>query len=118
MSESILTSIKKLLGLDEDYTVFDPDVIIHINGAFNTLTQLGVGPSDGFMIEDKSTEWSEFTEDQTSLNSVKNYIYVKAKLGFDPPGTSFAIDALQKMANELEWRLNVQAEGAFDGVDT
>lgn len=115
-TNSILTSIKKLLGITEDYEVFDADIIIHMNTAFTTLTQLGVGPSEGFMVTDKSDEWSDFTEDQIALNSVKTYVYIKTRLVFDPPGTSFAIDALNATAKELEFRLNVQAEGAFDGI--
>lgn len=107
---SILTSIKKLLGVPEEYDVFDTDIIIHINSAFSTLNQLGVGPPDGFYIEDATEQWGMFLGDDKQINSVKTYIYLKVRLLFDPPTTSFAIDAMKKQAEELEWRLNVQTD--------
>jgi len=111
MESSILTSIKKLLGVDEGYTHFDPDITIHINSAFFNLNQLGVGPTVGFRIEDKEAEWSEFVGERLDLESVKSYVYLKTRLVFDPPQTSFLIDAIKDQIKELEWRLNVQVEG-------
>lgn len=115
---SILDSTKKILGFDSDYTVFDLDIITHINSVFFTLQQLGVGPTEGFIIEDNAAVWSDFIgEDQ--IYAVKTYMYVKVRLVFDPPTTSFAIDSLNKTAQELEWRLNVQMEGVrHPWVDT
>lgn len=112
MDNSILTSTKKVLGLAADYTAFDEDVLIHINSAFSTLTQLGIGPSTGFMIEDSSTDWSEFVDmdSDPQFNSVKSYVFLKTKMLFDPPQTSFVIDALNKQIEEMEWRLNVHRE--------
>ena len=110
MSNSILTSIKKLLGIDEAYTAFDVDVLMHINSAFATLHQLGVGPVSAYYIEDKSAEWSSFIEGETYLNSVKSLVYLRVKLLFDPPSTSFGIDSMKETAKEYEWRLNVAAE--------
>ena len=109
--ESILLSTKKLLGLPEDYDPFDTDVIIAINSAFSTLQQLKVGPESGFEISNKDALWNEFTNGEKGLNPVKTYIYLRAKLLFDPPETSYAREALKKQADEIEWRLNVYAEG-------
>lgn len=110
--DSILRQTKKVLGLGEDYTVFDSDVMMHINTAFTTLQQLGVGPPEGFMITDDATTWDNYTDLDTNLNSVKSYIFLRVKLLFDPPATSFAIEALRSQITEFEWRLNVHAEGA------
>lgn len=115
--ESILKAIKKLLGVSEEYHVFDQDIILHINSVLNNLQQIGVGPVGGFFITGEDEEWSEFTNDVTLLNSVKTYIYLRVRLLFDLPTTSFAIDAFQKQADMLEWRLNIQAEGAFNGIE-
>lgn len=109
--ESILTSIKKLLGIAEEYTHFDADIVMHINSVFMTLTQLGVGPSEGFYIEDKSTYWEDFIEDPTKLQAVKTYIYLKVKLVFDPGSVgSSTLASYERQIQELEWRLNVAAE--------
>lgn len=107
---SILNSVKKVLGLAEDYTVFDEDVIMHINTAFSTLTQLGVGPPEGFMIEDATAEWDAFIVDDIQYNSVKSYVFLKVAMLFDPPQTSYLIAAKEKQIEELEWRLNVHRE--------
>ena len=115
MNDSILTTIKKLLGLSEDYDVFDTDVMIHINSAFLTLNDLAVGPAEPFVLTDKSQVWSDFFSDgRQDLEAVKSYVYLKVKLQFDPPGTSFAIAAMEKMVEEYAWRLNVRAEGSYD----
>lgn len=110
MNDSILTSIKKLLGMTEEYTNFDTDIIIHINSVFMVLDQLGVGSSEGFSIQDKTATWSDFIEEENKLEAVKTYIYLKVKLMFDPPLSSAVMEANKQMINELEWRLNAQAE--------
>ena len=108
--ESILTSIKKLLGITAEYTHFDEDLIMHINSVFMILTQLGVGPSEGFVIEDDSAYWTDFIEDPSKLQAVKSYVYLKVKLLFDPSLSSAVIEATNRMISEYEWRLNVEAE--------
>ena len=116
-NESILISTKKMLGLDENYTPFDMDVTIHINSTFATLNQLGIGPIDGFMIEDGVPTWDDFLSGDKRLNSVKTYVYLKVRLLFDPPVTSFAITAMQDQIREAEWRLNVVREGILYPAD-
>ena len=108
--DSILDSTKKILGLDPEYDVFDVDIISHINSAFFTLNQLGVGPAEGFMILDNTSTWALFLDGQINLNAVKTYVYLRVRLLFDPPQTSFAISAMEKQIQELEWRLNVYRE--------
>lgn len=109
--DSILTSIKKLLGIDEECIDFDTDIIIHINSVLMILTQLGVGPSEGFSIEDKYDYWEDFLGDDIGkLKSVRTYIYLKVKLIFDPPSSSAVMEAMKHTISELEWRLNVAAE--------
>jgi hypothetical protein len=111
METSILISTKKILGVPQDYTVFDHDIITHINTAFSILTQLGVGPTAGFMIEDETTEWNDFIgSTDPQLNSVKSYVYLRTRQLFDPPTTSYLITAMEKQILELEWRLNVHRE--------
>ena len=107
--ESILTSIKKLLGITEDCTDFDVDIIIHINSVFMILTQIGVGPEEGFAIKDKFSIWADFVEDGFA-ESVKIYVYLRVRLLFDPPSSSAVMDSLKRQADELEWRLNVAAD--------
>lgn len=110
MEESILTSIKKLLNLSEEYTPFDTDIIMHINTVFNILNQLGIGP-EGFRIEDDIATWSSFLKDDVSeLESVKTYIYLKVKLMFDPPLNSSILESIKQLIAELEWRINVYVE--------
>lgn len=108
--ESILNSIKKMLGIQADYDHFDPDIIMHINSVFMTLTQLGVGPPKGFYIEDDTTSWLEFVPELTKLQAVKTYIYLKVRLLFDPPQSAAVLESMNKQIAELEWRLNVAAE--------
>jgi len=110
MTESILTSTKKNLGIEESYTAFDPDIILHINSVFSTLNQLGIGPIDGFAIDDATAVWSDFLEGDLRLNSVKTYIYLRVRMLFDPPTTGYFVSAVQKQIEELEWRLNVVRE--------
>jgi hypothetical protein len=111
MTDSILTSTKKILGIAEDYEAFDVDVLTHINSVFSTLNQLGIGPEEGFAIEDAVATWSDFLGDDLRLNNVKTYVYLRVRLLFDPPTTSFLIASLNEQAKELEWRINVQREG-------
>ena len=109
--ESILKSIKKLLGIDAEYTVFDADIIMHINSVFTILMQLGVGPPNGFSIADESSLWSDFLpNDDSKFNSVKSYVYLKVRLLFDPPASSAITETINRVINELEWRINVEAE--------
>ena len=108
--ESILTSIKKLLGISKEYEHFDNDLIMHINSVFLILTQLGVGPKNGFIIEDESALWTDFIEDPTRLQAIKTYIYQKVKLIFDPPLNSSVLEATKQMVAEFEWRLNCAVE--------
>lgn len=109
-TESILTSIKKMLGVDEAYTHFDPDIIMHINSALNVLQQLGVGPKEGFSIEDKSASWTDFVSDKKTVQMVKSYVYLKVRIIFDPPTTSSVLEAFKEQAAEYEWRLNVAVD--------
>lgn len=108
--DSILTSIKKMLGISEDYEHFDQDIIMHINSVFMILTQMGVGPADGFRIEDDSATWSDFASDLKVLESIKSYIYLKVRLLFDPPTSSSVLESTNRLISELEWRLNVAGE--------
>lgn len=108
--ESILTSIKKMLGIDESYTHFDADLIMHINSVFATLTQLGAGPEKGFSINDEDAKWSEFITDETILGFVKSYMHLKVKLLFDPPLSSAVIESMNKMISESEWRITTEVE--------
>jgi hypothetical protein len=108
---SILNSVKKVVGIDADYDAFDVDILMHINTAFSTLNQLGIGPEAGFAIEDDVPTWDAFLGDDPRLNSVKSYVFLRVRLLFDPPATSYAIEAFQKQITEIEWRLNVKREG-------
>lgn len=105
MSDSILTSIKKNLGIEEDYTAFDPDITMYINGALATLNQLGIGPENGFRIEDKDATWVEFLGSDYRLNNVKDYVSLRTRMLFDPPTTSYHITAMEKQIEELAWRI-------------
>lgn len=108
--ESILTSIKKLLGITEGYEHFDADIIMHINSVLMILTQMGVGPSDGFSIEDDTTTWFDYARDMTPIESVKTYMYLRVRLLFDPPSSSAVIESMNRAISELEWRLSLSAE--------
>lgn len=108
--ESILTSIKKLLGIADEYTHFDSDLIMHINSVFSILTQMGVGPSDGFSIEDKFASWSDFVGDNKKIEMIKTYVHHKVRLMFDPPQSSAHIEAINRTISELEWRLHLDSE--------
>jgi len=106
---SILNDVKHMLGRTEQDTSFDLDILIFINDAFGTLTQLGVGPVVGFQIAGPDNQWEEFYTDPR-LNSVKSYLFLKAKMLFDPPETGFVLTAMQDQIKELEFRLNVVAD--------
>lgn len=108
--DSILTSVKKLSGITEEYQHFDADIIMHINATFLTLLQLGVGPAEGFAIEDETSVWTDFIPASPLLNAVKTYMYYKVRLIFDPPSSSGAVEALKQAIAEAEWRINVEAE--------
>ena len=108
--ESILTSIKKMLGITEDCEDFDTDVIMHINSVLTILTQMGVGPANGFSITDKTARWDEFLSNKLYCEPVKTYVYLKVRLIFDPPLSSAVMEAMKNMISELEWRLNAAAE--------
>lgn len=108
MAESILNTIKKLLGIPVDDTAFDEDIIVHINTVLMALQQLGVGPDTVFTISDATAEWQDLLVDPAMYAATKTYIYLKVKMAFDPPSTSFVLDAMAKQIQEYEWRLSVQ----------
>ena len=108
--DSILTSVKKMLGIAEEYDHFDADLIMHINSVLTILGQLGVGPDEGFFIEDDGAEWTDFVPDISNLQFIKTYVYQKVKLLFDPPQSASAIEALNRSISELEWRINAQVD--------
>jgi hypothetical protein len=109
--DSILTSIKKMLGITEEYTHFDADIIMHINSVFADLAQMGVGPSTGFTIWDSSAIWDDFILDSMLLHSVKSYMYLRVKILFDSNSMgSSTLAAYERQISQWEWRLNVAAE--------
>lgn len=109
--ESILASIKKALGVAPDYTQFDQDIVMHINAVLMILTQLGVGPEEGFEIgEDYSETWEDFIGEDIKINGVPTFVYLKVRLLFDPPLSSALIDSIERHAKELEWRIRERVE--------
>lgn len=108
--DSILTSIKKLLGLSTEQTHFDADIIMHINSVFMVLTQLGVGPSEGFSIQDELAIWEDFIPEGQSLELVKTYMYLRVRLLFDPPLSSAVLSSMERTISECEWRLNAATD--------
>ena len=108
--ESVLTSIKKMLGIVEEYTHFDADLIMHINSVLSILNQIGVGPSEGFSIKDKSSVWEDFVPENSKWELIKSYTYMKVKLLFDPPLSSAVIESTNRIISELEWRIQVAAD--------
>ena len=108
--DSILDSVKKMLGITPEYTHFDQDIIMHINTVFTILNQLGVGPANGFYIEDDSAIWDDFVSNDPRLNSIKTYIYMKVRMMFDPPTIGSVAEAMNKNISELEWRLNATVD--------
>lgn len=115
--ESILTSIKLLLGITEDYEHFDNQIVTHINSVLMILTQLGVGPPDGFIVKDKTDTWNEFIPDGKNLELIKSYVHLKVKLLFDPPSSSVVMESMNRMISEFEWRINAAAESSTQEVN-
>lgn len=110
MTDSILETTKKLMGIADGYTAFDTDIIVFINSALMVLQQLGVGPKEGLVVTDSSQTWSDLNPDGIMQESIKQYIYLSVKMVFDPPASSFVMDAMKQKKEELEWRLREQAE--------
>ena len=108
--DSILRSVKKMLGLDPDYHNFDVDVTLHINSVLMVLTQLGIGPPEGFSVTSEDSTWHEFVGNRPNVEAIKSYVYLKVRLMFDPPANSFVVNSFEKQAEELAWRLNIQGE--------
>ena len=106
-NDSILTSVKKMLGITEEYEQFDADIIIHINSVFSVLNQVGVGPKVPFSISDKTSEWSDFDSGSAEKSLVKSYVFLKVKLLFDPPASSTILENYKAQASEIEWRMHV-----------
>ena len=108
--ESILLSIKAMLGPSAEDPHFDPEIIMHINSVFMDLTQMGVGPADGFIIEDETTTWTDFVSDIKKLAAVKSYMYLRVRLLFDPPASATIVEAMNRDVDRYEWRLNHAVE--------
>lgn len=113
MANSILDEVKKIVGLSPTYTSFDQDIILHINTVFSILNGLGIGPTAGFSIGNNTVTWDDYgaVGGDRNMNSVKTYMSLRVKMFFDPPTTSFVIEAMNKQIEELEWRLSVKREG-------
>lgn len=107
---SILDSVKKSIGIDKEYVAFDPDIIMHINSVLATLNQLGLGPNEGFSIEDNSSNWEDFIGSDPRYNSVKTYVFLKVRTLFDPPTASHLMTAMNEQIREFEWRIQVLRE--------
>lgn len=110
MEQSILIGTKQTLNIPADYDAFDYDIISHINAVFFQLAELGLGPAEGFMIEDETTTWSDFPIPISQLNAVRSLVFLKVRLLFDPPATSFGIDAMERQIKQFEWMLNAARE--------
>ena len=108
--DSILTSVKKMLGIDASYDHFDTDLIMHINTVISILTQLGVGPAGGYTITGPDDTWIDWMGNKTFLSPVKSYIYLKVRLLFDPPTNSSLIESYNRLISELEWRIKIGSE--------
>lgn len=118
MADSILTTIKKLLGIEESDTSFDTDVTIFINSALSRLSELGVGPTDGYQITGTSETWSAYLGSTAKPGNIQTYIYYSVRLAFDPPTSSFVLDSMKKQLDKLEWSINVDAEGGITNGTT
>lgn len=112
MSDSILDSTKKILGLPTDYTPFDLDIITHINASFSVLSQLGIGPAEGFSIDGNEPIWNDFAVPAIQRNLVRSWLYLKVRMLFDPPTTSYLITSMNEQIAQFEWRLNIMREDA------
>ena len=115
--DSILDSIKKLLGIQPEYRAFDEDLIIHINTVFAILNQIGIGPQEGFFIVDETTSWDDYMTDINQA-SVRTYVYLKVRLLFDPPGSGILVDSINRMLSELEWRLYLEGDSPKGGDES
>lgn len=111
MEQSILVSTKKILGIEKTYTAFDLDIITHINSTFSILTQIGLLGPNGFLIDGEYELWDELSVPETWLNLIKTYVFLKVRMLFDPPATTYHINAMEKQISEIEWRLNSFREG-------
>lgn len=118
MEDSILKSVKKVLNVSPDDTAFDEDIIMHINSTFGILNQLGLGPEEGFQIEDDTAVWDDFLAGDKRLSAVKTDVFLRVRILFDPPQLSFVLQAMQTQIAELEWRLNVVRENEISGTET
>lgn len=114
LSDSILTSEKKLLGITEDYEEFDAELIVHINTIFGTLEQLGINSGTKFKIQDKFAVWTDFISDSEMIEEIKSYMYLRLRLLFDPPANSFVVNAFQEQIKEFEWRINVKGDNTWE----
>lgn len=118
LNESILDEVKKTLGIDQGVTVFDNEIKIHINSALATLSQLGIGPVEGWEIQDATDEWSDFVAEDLHLNPIKTYVHLRVKMLFDPPTNSWITTAMKEQIEQLEWRLNIVREDTIPFVPT
>lgn len=110
METSILKTIRSMLDMDPDEEAYNNDILVHVNSAIMTLGQLGIGPKDGFTVSSAADTWDEFLGESKLLEGAKQYIYIKTRLGFDPPTSSFVVEAMRAAATELESRLNMQVD--------
>lgn len=118
MTDSILTSTKAALGIAEEHTSFDPELILFVNSVLSRLTQLGVGPEEGFRIDDKSSTWEDFMGTSAKLNMAKSYMYLRVKLLFDPPEVGFVLTAMKEMINKDEWLIMVENDPPAGSAST
>lgn len=108
--DSILNTVKKLLGIVPEYTIFDPDLVVAINTSLAVLTQLGIGPESGFFITDETATWSDFMGEDPRSNMAKTYVHLKSKSIFDPPTSSAVSEATNRLLGEMEWRLTIESD--------
>ncbi|NLB48621.1 MAG: hypothetical protein GX813_02090 [Erysipelotrichia bacterium] len=106
-----------MLGIQHNYEHFDPELILHINSVFMVLNQLGLGPSVGFFIVDYTSKWNQFLDNSTNFEAIKNYTYLRVRILFDPPSSSFVLDAMERQIKEFEWRLKLQMERKEEDMD-
>lgn len=118
MQESILLTIKQMLGIPSEYSVFDEELAVYINTVIAALRQLGVGPENGFAITGENESWEDYIGDTSMYENVKAYIYLKVRMMFDPPSSSFVLDAFKSQAAEIEWRIYIQADEDKDEGET
>lgn len=111
VTESILDSIKNMLGINEEDTNFDRELIIYVNGALMIMSQLGVG-ADGYLISGRENTWKDFIGDREDLELVKSAVYLRVRLIFDPPQNSFLVDAINKQIAEYDWRIEINHKPA------